>query len=334
MRGERGGALLAVLWLAAALSAIALSVAVTVRGEIERTSTALEGVKAYYLAEGAVDRAILYILWGPESRRQDGSRRWVTASPVIPLRFPSGEAVVEIIPESTKININEAQPQLIERLLEVLGVPPAEALTLTQAIIDWRTGNPAAAGPMDEYYLNQTPSFRARHASLEEVEELLLVRGMMLPLFYGRYERNPEGKLFPVSGLRDCVTVYPVSGSGMDINTVAPEVMAAIGVPAQTIDAIVAQRRLRPFTQETLNAIRPALGPGGGRIQLGGDTFFTLRATARMYQPDGRLSDLRRTVSATVRYNNPKLYPDNPYTILRWRETDPPARLLFEAWTR
>jgi len=47
---RRGSALLAVLWLSAALGAIAFSLAATVRGEIEHTSTTLDGTRAYYLA--------------------------------------------------------------------------------------------------------------------------------------------------------------------------------------------------------------------------------------------------------------------------------------------
>ena len=60
---RRGGALLAVLWLSAALSAIAFSLANTVRGEVERTSTAVDGLKTYYLADAGVERGILYVQW-------------------------------------------------------------------------------------------------------------------------------------------------------------------------------------------------------------------------------------------------------------------------------
>ena len=69
----RGSALLAVLWLTAALSAIAFSVANTVRAETERTSTAVDSVRAYYLATGAINRAILRIEWGPGYRNPDGT---------------------------------------------------------------------------------------------------------------------------------------------------------------------------------------------------------------------------------------------------------------------
>jgi type II secretory pathway component PulK len=58
--GQTGGALLAVLWLSAVLSAIAFSVANTVRAEIERTSTLTESVRTYYLATGAIERLRLY----------------------------------------------------------------------------------------------------------------------------------------------------------------------------------------------------------------------------------------------------------------------------------
>ena len=47
------------------------------------------------------------------------------------------------------------------------------------------------------------------------------------------------------------------------------------------------------------------------------ETIDALRATARMKLPDGRLDDLRRTVSATVKFLDPGKW-DPPYHILRW----------------
>ncbi|HEV3116947.1 MAG TPA: hypothetical protein VGY58_07850, partial [Gemmataceae bacterium] len=72
----RGSALLAVLWLAAALSAIAFRVANTVRAETERTSTEVDALRSYYLAVGAIDRAILWVQWGPSYRNPDGTPRY------------------------------------------------------------------------------------------------------------------------------------------------------------------------------------------------------------------------------------------------------------------
>src|SRR5438445_11541535 len=109
MTGKRrkGSALLAVLWLAAALAAIAFAVANTVRGETERTSTEVDSMRAYYLATAGIDRALLWMLWGPSYRNPDGTPRYFMAPmPLIHFEFPTGAANVEIIPESPKLNNN------------------------------------------------------------------------------------------------------------------------------------------------------------------------------------------------------------------------------------
>src|ERR1700744_4634315 len=60
---RRGSALLTVLWLTAALSAIGLAVANNVRGETERTSTGVDDARDYFIARGAIERAILHMEW-------------------------------------------------------------------------------------------------------------------------------------------------------------------------------------------------------------------------------------------------------------------------------
>ena len=125
---ERGGALLTVLWLVAALTAIAFSVATTVRTETERTSTHIEQVRAYYLATGALDRALLWMNWGSGPRRPDGRPRFYEPGmSALSLDFPTGIAGVEIIPESARLNVNRATPPELARLLVGIGVPPERA---------------------------------------------------------------------------------------------------------------------------------------------------------------------------------------------------------------
>ena len=70
--------------------------------------------------------------------------------------------------------------------------------------------------------------------------------------------------------------------------------------------------------------IGESLGPAGARLTLGGRSIFTLRATARLRQPDGKLSDLRRTVAALGRFNfsanNAGRTPG--FEVLRWYDRD------------
>ena len=110
-RRSEGAALLMVLWLAAALSAIAFTLANTVRGEIERSSTDADGLKAYYLAEGAIDRMLVYIESGAAFVGPDGKPRFQFGKThVLNLDFPTGVARVEYIPENSKLNVNAAPP--------------------------------------------------------------------------------------------------------------------------------------------------------------------------------------------------------------------------------
>ena len=319
-RNRRGSALLAVLWLSAILAAIAFSLATTVRGEAERASTGVESTRSYYLATGAVQRAILYMLWGPQQLGPDGKPKLAANAAFLNLPFPSGETTVEIIPEASKFNINTTPPEDLFRLLVNLGVNPDRARTIAVAIVDWRTPSPQGS-PFDDHYLSLSPSFRAHHASLEEIEELLLVEGMTPDIYYGSYETVPQAqgpaRLVPRAGLSDCVSVWSPS-NGFDVNSAAPPVLATLGLPPDLIAEIVQRRRVQPLGAPELGRIIQVAGPQASRLKIGGNTVFTVRATARLRLPNGQLSDLKRSVAAMV-----KIMPagyDAPYHILRWYE--------------
>jgi general secretion pathway protein K len=321
-RRREGAALLAVLWLAAALSAIAFTVANTVRGETERSSTEADGLKAYYLACGAIDRMLLYIDLGDGFRKPNGKPIFDDTTRLLPLDFPTGFVLGEFIPETSKLNVNDVPPERLNNLLLALGVEPDRAPSITAAILDWRRPTPGESfSEFDQHYLSLTPSFRARHASVQEIEELLLVQGVTPDLFYGSYTRDSQGRLAPHAGLRDCLSVYGSNGS-VDVNTALPAVMEALGITPDVAAAIVAMRQIAPL--RSLDQLAPFRnsGPGVARLAIDRGSVATLRATAQLRLANGQFSDLRRSVSAVVKF----LEPDSPllepgslrYHILRW----------------
>src|SRR6187399_2726752 len=89
---RRGGALLTVLWLSAALAAIAMAVATRVRAETERSATLTDGLQAKYMAEGAIQRMIVSSIIRPA--RLPSAQR---------LNFPNGYAIVEVISEASRL---------------------------------------------------------------------------------------------------------------------------------------------------------------------------------------------------------------------------------------
>ena len=314
---KRGSALLAVMWLSAALSAIAFTVANSVRAETERTGTDVDALRTYYLATGAIERTLLYMRYGVQLRSPDGTTRYYQPpAPALRLQFPSGEAFVEVLPESAKLNINRATPNELLALLAALGVEPERAQSVAAGIVDWRSGSPGGSyTEFDQHYLSLVPSFRSRHASFEEIEELLLVRGITPELFHGSYVRDAAGHFIPRAGLKDCVSVWAAPGA-MDVNTIQPAVMQAIGLSPNAAAAIEALRKNAPVTKiEQLSAFRDS-GPGFSRLGIGGGTLSTLRATARLRLPNGQLSDLQRSVAAMVKFFG--FDEDPPYKVMRW----------------
>jgi len=321
-RRSQGAALLLVLWLTAALSAIAFTLANTVRGEIERSSTDADSLKAYYLAEGAIDRMLVYIESGAAFVGPDGKPRFQPGQThVLLLNFPEGVVRTEYIPENSKLNVNTATPPELGNLLLALGVDPDRARAILAGILDWRAGTPGGSfSEFDQYYLTLTPSFRARHASLQEIEELLLVRGITPDLFYGSYTRDAEGRLVPHDGLRDCLSVFGAMGA-LDVNSVTPEVMVAVGVAPETAAAIVAFRKVTPIRNMGQLAAFSNGGRGMGRLGMSSGTIVTLRATAQLLLPNGQFSDLHRTVSAMVKLLGTDYNP--PFHIMRWYDNAP-----------
>ena len=180
--------------------------------------------------------------------------------------------------------------------------------------VDWRKPMAVdAEGVFDPFYAAQSPSFRARHASIEEIEELLSVKGVTPDLYYGTYLRDTSvspPQFVTRGGLKDCVSVYGSAGA-VDVNGASPATMAAVGVPADAVTAVIARR---PFlkAQEFYDFVSTSPMP---QLRFGGNTIFTLRATARLRLSNGTLNDLRRTISATVDF---RVNADPAVVVLRW----------------
>lgn len=326
--GRRGGALLAVLWLSAALSAIAFSVATTVRGEVERSATAADGLKSYFLARGAIERTLLWILWSEQYRNPDGSYRYYApGTRALMLEFPTGIVDVRLIPEAAKLNVNTIRPEELFQLLVALGAEPDRARLITAGILDWRSPPAQGLSEFDQYYLTLTPTFQARHASIEEIEEVMNVRGMTPELFHGAWDRDRDGKLTPRAGLKDCLSAYS-GGEQVDVNSAQPETLRALGLPPDAVLAITTARRLTPFqSTDQLRYLAAQLGPQAGRLMVGMGSIFTIRATARLRLTNGQLSDMKRTVAAVVKFGPST--KDAPYHIIRWYDQAgmPPGEL-------
>ena len=313
---NRGGALLAVLWLTAALSAIAFSLATSVRAETERVATNADGLRAYYLASGSIERALSWMSWVGHSNLDGSPKYYSVGMPGFRYSYPGGEVLVELIPESSKINVNLAPKEDLFRLMLAVGADQQRAEMLTAAIIDWRSPTgPQQVSPFDQFYLSRPQSFRSPHASIEEIEELALIQGMTQELFHGSWRRTPEGGYFPLPGLKECLSVYSQGGQ-FDANSVSPGILKFLNLPDELITVFLQRRARLPF--KDMKQVGEILQghPAAGRMRIGGETNWTVRATATTRAASGQLTDVRRSVAAVVKFPLNTTNPV-PYTILR-----------------
>jgi general secretion pathway protein K len=303
------------MWLSAALAAFGFSLASTVRGEIERASTDLDSLRAYYVASGAIERASLELLWSVTTPSQ---RLIPRASISIDYAFETGVAHVEFLPEAGKLNANLITGEELTRLLLALGVDPQRASVITSATLAWRhPGVLNVTVPMNL----AAPTFETPHASFQAIEEMLNLEGVTPEIFYGTYvpaaaDPAPGApRLEARPGLVDCLSVFGAKDT-VDINTAQPAVLAALGVPPETIAGILNRRRLQPFSPQGLAGLG---GVGAARFKAEGNSIVTIRATAQARLPGGGFSDVKRTVAAMVKYM-PNGY-DSPIHVLRWYDT-------------
>src|SRR5262249_41504680 len=122
----RGSALLAVLWMSAALSAIAISIGTTVRTEADHAANVSDGLRVSYLASGSIDRAIQWMVWGDSPHSTEPSLpSWDRMKSRLRMSYSSGDVVVEVIPEAAKLNVNDASEDDLMRVVTVISGDPA-----------------------------------------------------------------------------------------------------------------------------------------------------------------------------------------------------------------
>jgi len=129
---QRGFALVVVLWVVA-LAALQVSLFnLTVRDAAHLSGNELAILRGESLATGAVEVAVSHLLDGDAERRwrADGSLRQVT--------FGGASLSIVIRDESARIDINEADPELLGSMLRPYARRLGDVAQWVDRIIDWR----------------------------------------------------------------------------------------------------------------------------------------------------------------------------------------------------
>ncbi len=174
------------------------------------------------------------------------------------IQMGEGKYSLKIIDQERKMNINSANPMLIQQALTVMGVNADSINVVADSIADWidPDDSPKPAGAESDYYQGQTPPFFAKNAPMDDLSELLLVKGVTPEMFWGGsagdhapaafqhklgFGNSPgEAPNYPF-GLKDIFT--PISIGRINVNTADANVLQIIpGVDANVAADIIKLR--------------------------------------------------------------------------------------------
>lgn len=208
-RGQRGFALLIVLWAMVMLSFVATRVTASGHGAVLVAANLRNAAVVEAAADGAVQEAIFRMLDTSAARwRPDGRPRT--------LPMPRGEILLRLDDQAGKVNPNLASVELLTALLRQLGVDSQGANRLAAAIADWRapTAEARPFGAKAREYRNAGLGYGPPDAPFQSIGELGAVLGMTPPLLA---RLAPHLSLFndgdPEPGLADPLVLRALRGS-------------------------------------------------------------------------------------------------------------------------
>lgn len=279
--GQRGIALVLVLWVTTLLTVIAASFVFSMRTDTMLAQNMVSSARAETLADAGVQRA-LYELFKPGGDRQ----RWLGDGMQHQWEFGGAMTSVMIQDVSGKIDLNTASDALLKGLLTSVGLDEVGSSAMLDAILDWRDSDDLRRinGAEAAEYQAAGTKYKPANAPFETIDELQRVLGMT-PQLYAK--------------IADALTVDSRQ-AGVNLGVASKKVLLAIpGVDEATVDAYLALRQDALAT----NMPAPPFPKGAGFMAGASGSVYSVRAMAAM--PDGaafiREAVVRIDLGAAVR---------------------------------
>lgn len=239
--------------------------------------------------------------------------------------YPVGEGSisVKIIDLERKVNVNTAPQPLLQQSLTAMGVDAGDISVISDSILDWVDEDDATrpAGTESDYYQGMNPPYYAKNAPIDDIAELLLIKGVTLAMFKGGAATNSMGATFqrhkmgfgnapgqdPIYtfGLQDVFTPF---GSGkINVNTADQNALMLIpGMDTTSAEGIV-KYRAGPDGAEATEDDTPFQNPGmlnaagvnpQAAQQIG--QYVTTKSTTFEVHVTARIGDLSREYVAVI----------------------------------
>ena len=255
---SNGIALLVVLWVLVLLMAVATEFAFSMKGEVNTTRNFKEDAETYHLAKAGIHLGMAEVLLPASFHALHPDRGLVIGPPTMKAQeeategakntyrsieregIPLGRGTItySLEDENSKIPINKATRNTLVKVLTIAGVENGgKRDIIADSILDWIDANKnhRLNGAENDFYQNLTPPYFAKNAPIENLDELLKVRGINEKILYGNDEQL---------GLNQFFTVYNLKS--INANTASPEVLSVIFSESQ-VKLIMSTREEKGF---------------------------------------------------------------------------------------
>jgi general secretion pathway protein K len=282
---ERGFVIIAVLWILAALAALATIFSVYLSNSAWALAVNDSGLKAEALVSASLELTTYQLLLaGDKARPARGSFRF---------RLDNADVLVSFTSEAARIDLNFASKEMLANLFAVLGADQQAAKEYADRTVGWRT-RPKADRANDEEALYGAAGlgYSPRQSLFTHVNELSLVLGLP-PILADR--------ALPF------VTVFNGS-SNVNVLIAVPEVIAAL--PGMTPSALKDFLSQRSALSRDSPAIATALGPAQANATVPKSAAFRVLTTIQF--DNGR----RMSSEVVIALGGEK----DPYRVLSWQD--------------
>ena len=290
--GQRGLALVAVLWAVALLTIMAASFSLTMQRDSSLVRNAQARVQGLALADAGLHYAML-MLSQPDQRK-----RWRSDGTLYETALPGGRVRIRIFDEAGKIDINAAQETTWVGILTKLVGNVDQATMLSDAILDWRDADDLKRlhGAEAEDYQAKGKGYVPQNRDFQALEELQMVLGMT-PSLYKRLEpvltiHSRQNGINPLMASREALLALP----GLDEKTVSEYLLLRKEAPANSPPPL-------------------AVPPGSVPLVAGGGMAYTV--FAEVWLAEGETAGLKAVIKRQ------RSRSGAPFAIMSWKQQIP-----------
>ncbi len=317
-RKNHGFAVIIALVAVTVLTLLAGAFAYAMKIETRLAANTNDDEQFYWIGRGGVERACWWLALEGNQPFSSKQQYWnhgpgdgpetngpLAGESLDNFSIAGGTVSLTMTEQESKININTADAPLLQQALTAMGADANDISVVSDSILDWIDPDDATrpAGAETDFYLGLTPSYNAKNAPIDNLDELQLVKGVTRDMFNGG-SSAPSKTPFPehqlgfghapgeepnyAFGLKDVFT--PFSLGKINILSADEKVLQLIpGMDTTTVQAIITARDSDPplrNPQQLLAAahIPPeAVGQLMNYIDVRGSTY-EIHATATIGQ--------------------------------------------------